>query len=391
MLHRLLDNRINCLSIMTEMAMGEYIALVEGVYKSSNGGLEGQRAPLKTKTAITIRNRLVEDIKLGAVIPPVVLGAYVDGVDISKVEAASTVGELLDILGRHDNERVSIIDGMQRTTAMLEALRQDPTLRERPVRVELWVSEYLNSLVYRMLVLNSGQVPWEIGRQLETVYGQFLKKIRNDLGGEVEIFLANDQRRRAQAGQYQSRNIIELLLLFASRKSEMDFKDRVAEDFARLDAIETTAHNEFIDYFVGSLRLMADLDRAFSRYQGEDRPEGSRIRSGKDVFGSFPAMAGFCTAVSIALFDEPGFQIDWSSADRKFSEIKDAVRDLVLKLDLMNQHEMSNFMQADLLEERLGQRSGQVGRFEREFFKKAFVSMFKNSDRLTDMTPCWVA
>jgi len=390
MLHRLFDHRINCLSIMTELELGEYISLVENVYRQT-GGLEGQRAPLKTKTAITIRNRLVEDIKLGAVIPPVVLGAFVDSDDVGRAHRAETANALLDILGRGDIERVSIIDGMQRTTAMLEALKQQPELKNMPVRVEFWVSEHLNSLVYRMLVLNSGQVPWEIGRQLETVYGQFLKKIRNDLGGEIEIFLVNSQRRRVQAGQYQSKNIIELLLLFASRKSEMDFKDRVAEDFARLDAIETTAHNEFIEYFIGALRMMSEIDRAFSRYSGADRLGDSRIRSGKDFFSGFPSMAGFCTAVSISLFDEPGFQIDWEAAQSRFEDIQASVRRVTQRLDAMNQAELAEFLQADLLEERLGQRSGQVGRFEREFFRKAFLSLFKNGDRLRDMTPCWLA
>lgn len=390
MLHKLFDHRINCLSIMTEMSLGSYIALVEAVYKN-NGGLEGQRAPLKTKTAVTIRRRLVEDIRLGAVIPPVVLGAFVEPKDIQTAKRAEKIDDILRIVSGHDDDRISIIDGMQRTTAMLDALRQDASIAERPVRVEFWISEYLNSLVYRMLVLNSGQVPWEIGRQLETVYGQFLKKIRSDLGESVEVFLANSQRRRSQAGQYQSRNIIELLLLFSSRKSEMDFKDRVAEDFARLDAIETTAHNEFIDYFVGTIRMMADLDRAFSRYAGADRPEGSRIRSGRDIFGAFPAMAGFSSAVSVSLFDEPGFQIDWAGAPEKFREISASVAGLSERLSQMDQGELSSFLQADLLEERLSQRSGQVGRFEREFFRKAFVSLFKNSARLSDMTPCWVA
>jgi hypothetical protein len=171
----------------------------------------------------------------------------------------------------------------------------------------------------------------------------------------------------------------------------MDFKDRVAEDFARLDAIETTAHNEFIDYFIGALRMMAEIDRAFSRYNGADRPDGSRIRNGKDFFSGFPSMAGFCTAVSISLFDEPGFRIDWKEAKTRFDEIQASVDRVTRRLGAMNQEELAHFLQADLLEERLGQRSGQVGRFEREFFRKAFLSLFKNGDRLSDMTPCWLA
>ena len=53
----------------------------------------------------------------------------------------------------------------------LEALEEDELAAEREVREEFWVAEKVNSLIYRMLVLNTGQVPWETGRQLETVYG----------------------------------------------------------------------------------------------------------------------------------------------------------------------------------------------------------------------------
>lgn len=389
MYHKLHDHRVNCISILAEMSIKDYLDMVESVYRTA-GGIEGQRAPLKTKTAITIRNRLVSDLQLGAVMPPVVIGVLLDADHYKLADGANDLKGFLDVTRLVGSERISVIDGMQRTTAMLEAVRANPNVNERQVRVEFWVSDKLNSLIYRMLVLNTGQVPWEIGRQLETVYSQFLQQIRHDLGHDVEVFLLNSQRRRAQAGQYQSSNIIELLLLFSSRKAELDIKDKVAEDFARLDAIETTSHSEFVDYFTQSLRLMSQLDKQFSRL-ARPQSDNTRLKYGKDVFSSFPAMAGFCSAVAVDVFDEPGFAIDWSTTKSKMDAISIAVGTIVATLEAKDEDALADFMQLQLLEERLSQRSGQVGRFEREFFRRAFSAMFRNASRLTTMEPCWMA
>jgi len=389
MYHKLYDERVNCISILVEMQLGEYLSLVEGVYAES-GGIEGQRGPLKTKTGITIRNRLVSDIQQRALMPPVVLGVLLDKEGYDRARNAAQLSEFLAIAMEGDRERISIIDGMQRTTAMAEASKSDPQIRDMPIRVEFWVSDRLNSLIYRMLVLNTGQVPWEVGRQLETVYTQFLGKIKNDLGDDADIFLIDNQRRRVQAGQYQSKNVIELLLLFSSRKLEIDIRDRIAEDFTRLDAIETTSHSEFLEYFIECLRLISRLDSEFSRVVGTSK-ENLKIRSGKDIFSSFPAMAGFCTAVAVEVFDEPGFPIDWHAAHEKMKSIEASVDGVVVRLREMGEGPIAEFLQLQLLEERLSQRSTQVGRFEREFFKRAFTAMFKNAARLPDMTPCWMA
>lgn len=74
--------------------------------------------------------------------------------------------DLISYLNSNSNE-LCIIDGMQRTQAMLDA---GENFLSREIRVELWLSESLNKLIYRMLVLNTGQVPWTMQRQLEVVY-----------------------------------------------------------------------------------------------------------------------------------------------------------------------------------------------------------------------------
>ena len=391
MYHTLEDRRVRCTSVMTALPVQRYLELVEAVYRQ-RGGLEGQRAPLKTKTGITIRQRMVSDLEAGAVIPPVVLGLLTDDEQLKALAALKDSDAFSEWLSSIDPEAISIIDGMQRTTALRDAVKERSEVASAELRVEFWISKYLNSLIYRMLVLNTGQVPWELGRQLETVYNQFLKRIRAELGNDAEIFEKDEGRRRVSPGQYQSSAIIELLLLFSSRKSEVDIKDRVAEDFARIDAIETTAHIEFMDYFVETLRLMSALDRAFSRVpRNEAEEQPGRLQAGRDIFSSFPAMAGFVSAVSVYLFDEPGFRIDWAQSSAKMLEVTRSVETVATKLSVLDGDHLRGFMQMSTLSERLTGRRGGVGRFEREMFRRAFTTMFRNADRLESMEPCWLA
>lgn len=135
---------------------------------------------------------------------------------------------------------------------------------------------------------------------------------------------------------------------------------------------------------------MAELDEQFSRVT-DFGVDTARIKSGKDIFSGFPAMAGFFTMVSIELFDEPGFAIDWAAAATKVLQIRSSFSSLAARMKAMDLPELANFMQISLLEERLSQRSGQVGRFERDLYRKAFSSMLRNSERLETLAPCWRA
>jgi hypothetical protein len=385
------DRRIKCTSIMTSMLSKDYLALVDRVY-NNKGGIEGQRAPLKTKTAITIRNRLVDDLQKGAIIPPIVVGVLVSQEGRAELAKCSSAEQLVEFLSTLDDDDLSIIDGMQRTTALKEAVSENKKVLMGEVRVEFWITEYINSLIYRMLVLNTGQVPWELARQLETVYGQFLRRISSVLGkDEVTIFLKEDRRRRADAAQYQGSIIVELLLVFSSRKTEVEVRDRVAEDFARLDAIETSAHSEFIDFFIEMLRCLARLDKAFSRLESQTAETPARFDAGQDIFGSLPAMAGFAAAVAVYLFDEPGFPIEWNLVPKKMETVKVAVDTLAKKIEKLKPKQLLEFMQLDLLQERLSGRRGGVGRHERELFKRAFNTMIRHAARLESLEPCWRA
>lgn len=380
------DKRIDCYSVMTEMKVSDFLAIVEKSYEN-RGGIEGQRSPLKTKTALTIRKRMVEDVKRKAVLPAIVLGIHIENVQ-----------ELLDninnngyqyIIKNVDPEAISIIDGMQRTTALKEA---GHSISEEIVRVEFWITNKLNSLIYRMLVLNTGQVPWEMARQLETVYSQLLKSIKDELSGyDIDIFTKDEKPRRLEDSQYEANKIIQLYIIFSSRRYDINIKDKVAEDFAKLDVIETNSFDNFFNYFIKSFELLLKLDAVFSKAISDEQSR-NRISSGKDIFSSDTALAGFFSAISIKLFNKVGYAINSEDVIQStMDSVYKKVNSLIDKLETKSKEEIIDFLSLLTLDERLNQKSGQVGKFERELFYKAFTVLINDADQLQNLDPCWMA
>jgi hypothetical protein len=391
----LVDERSKCLSVTLVTSVDDYLAFIGSSYKDS-GGLEGQRLPLKTKTAIKIRSRMVSDLVSGAVLPPIVIGVVPKDSDhFQALKKLAINKDLPSLVGSIENEnpsQIAVIDGMQRTTALLEAVARDAkAVADRPVRVELWIGESANSLIYRMLVLNTGQVPWDIKRQLETVYSFLLREIEQRVP-DVNVFKIDDRNRRSSGGQYQSSRIIESYFAFTSRKPNVDIKERVAEDFARIDATESASDSANLMRFIESLRLLVELDHAFSRFTcAGQNEEGDRFIEGKDIFAVRAAVVGFVAAMSVAIYGDPGFELSDQEVSDRYDMARNNLGELASKLNALKAEEVGEFLELEVLNQRLQGRTGGVGDFEREVFYRAFMAAIKHGKALPNMTPCWRA
>ncbi|EOD3174600.1 hypothetical protein ACTM4W_18315 [Citrobacter freundii] len=381
------DQRVNCLSVIHTPTLREYLDFANEAYKNK-GGINGQRAPLKTKTAQTIRERMVDDIIGGAVLPPIVIGVIIDEKLYDEIKSIKDDFSFEEVRKKFDTASLSIIDGMQRTTALLSAVQSSVDLYSKTIRVEYWLSTSMNSLIYRMLVLNTGQVPWDIKRQLDTIYEPIINDL-HDAIPNLDIQLIGQSVRRTQPGQYQSSKLIEYFLCFSSRKTDVDLKEKVSEDFARMDAIESTSDNDFLNRFKIVIKLMVDLDHEFSRFR-DDNQQG-RIKSGKDIFTSIPAGAGFVAAAATYIYGPPGFKSSKVDCDAATEELKSKVESLISKLKSSDDQELGMFLQFAHLNEKLSTRSSKIGQYERDFFFKAFEACFKYIDRLETLEPCWQA
>lgn len=384
------DARVECLSGLGQLDVRAYLDLVNEVYED-NGGIAGQRAPLKTKTGISIRNRMVDDIKRGAILPPVVIGAVVPPAIFDQALGCKSNGDFDQLIRKIDRSSLSIIDGMQRTTALDAAIKEcDGSSSISPVRVDLWLAEAIDSLVYRMLVLNTGQVPWDIKRQLETIYKQVLIAIEREIPS-IAVFNIDEKERRSAAGQYRSTRVVELFLAFTSRKPHIELKEKVAEDFARMDATEATANENALPAFIEAMKLLAELDQTFATTATpqEYLDEGTRFKEGRDIFTSAPASIAFAAAAAQHLLGRPGYPFEFSNLEKKLEALRESIATIKTKIEAASSK--AEFMDYLTLNQKVSARSGRIGEYERELFFRAFEHMFTNAADLQSMTPCWSA
>ncbi|GBG02321.1 hypothetical protein AZSI13_16480 [Azospira sp. I13] len=382
----LYDARTECFSYLLKTTLSRYIEMVKDAH-SNRGGIVGQRDVLKTTTAKRIRERMISDICAGAILPPVVIGLVVDQEALENFKPGTITDEEAFLLAIKGQE-LTIIDGMQRTAALIEASVQKGDLLTHEIRVEFWVAKSVASLIYRMLVLNTGQVPWTLARQLAVIYSPLLEEIKKRVKNIDRIFHPERPGRRVSSGQFSSDDIVELYLAFSLRKASFDTKETLSEEFSRLDFVDNLASRDFQEQFYDALAVLVNLDQAFDRLE---IISDIRFKRGRDIFGSQPARIGFMVAISQYVLGRPG--LDRTSEDRRqrMQWIIEWASALVAKLDVMSVEQLSEFLGLDVLSEVLDKRVSQVGRYERGVFIEAFKVLIDEKFDLPNMEPCWRA
>ena len=380
------DRRSDCLSALVTIPTGKYLGLVKDAHEQ-RGGIMGQRDVLKTTTAKRIRDRMIADIRAGAVLPPVVIGVVVDQATRTNLTGEKPA-DLDTFLNSISKKELSIIDGMQRTASLIEAAQVDPDVLAREMRVEFWVAQSVAPLIYRMLVLNTGQVPWTLGRQLSVVYAPLLEEIKKNVKNIERIFTPDKPGRRVGGGQFSSESLVELYLAFSLRKTSLDARESLSEEFSRLDFVDNLSDDTFQGSFYQTLSTLADLDICFDKY---DEGTGGRFSRGKDIFSSQPARIGFVVAVAQYVVGRPG--LERSSTDRvtRMQAIIENANTLKAKLSAFDNSQLGEFLKLDVLGEILDKKVGQVGRYERAVFNEAFKVLIDEKFNVPNMEPCWRA
>ena len=380
------DTRTECYSVQTTMSVGDYLDLIKTAH-SARGALSGQRDTLKTTTAKRIRDRMVSDLRRGAILPPVVIGAVVDEKKFAEypLTAAKTPS---DILPAEVQKDLSIIDGMQRTSALVEAAEIDSAVKSNEMRVEFWLTKNVRTMIYRMLVLNTGQVPWTIARQLSVVFAPLLNEVQDKVPQINRMFTPDKPGRRVNAGEFSSDALVELYLAFSLRKTNVDAKEALSDEFSRLDFVENLSDKSFQEYFYTTLAILSELDKSFSRY---DTGTNTKFSKGRNIFDSQPARIGFTVATAQHVLGRPGMERDTSDREARMPQLEKNATALISKLDAMSESELGSFLKLDVLAETLDKRVGQVGRYERGVYFEGFQVLISENFELRSMEPCWRA
>lgn len=287
-----LDRRLQAFCANASTTYGWYLDATQG----AENNLDIQRKIIKgSKSYATLR----QDLRLGCVLPPIVLAVSIAGLDARLSDfnnpiQSSDAALLSSIATAASNvlpTNVHIIDGLQRTNAIRQVADDlddgtRTTFLNTPLRLEIWLNIGFNAIAYRMLLLNAGQRPMSIKHQVE-ILSQNLKTDLQTING-LEIIDAG--RRRTAPGQFQLAKLSLAFQAWLQGSPNVDVRNIVVEQMladsaiATLGtAISTTArHNS--DDFRGLVEWLAKMDIA----------SGTK---GIEFFGNETVLQGIAAAV----------------------------------------------------------------------------------------------
>ena len=385
-LYILRDHRINSLSVSAITTIGEYMKWFDTCGEANK--LTEQRPQLHTRSANMIRRRLVEDLRQGAVIPPIVIGLSTDA-DLTYID-----GHNVEKLINDQLPNGTVIDGMQRSAALREATTQSPGIRYNPIRIDFWLANGTTALIYRMLVLNTGQSPWDIKRQMEVIYKPLIIEARKRIDNIV-LNEKDEQKRRRAGGEYPASSIIELLLAYSARKELVKPNDSVADEFTKLDITDMTGKREFADNFYRCLKMMVRFDIAVSRYKQDDGEVDGimKFRNGMDLFTQMPAKTGFMAALSQKIVGMAGMP-ERSQADQEsiISRVEADFDTFISRIEEMNNDNLGVFLCYEVLNETISNLPiKRIGNAQREFFRKGFSALLEYRFGVETLEMAWRA
>lgn len=384
------DKRSDCLSVMTEMEIGKYLKMIDKVYEK-RGSIMGQRPALKTKSAILIRKRMVEDIVKGGIIPPIVVGIKLTPNEYQDIrqDHNKILGLLLTVIkDENSSQSLSLIDGMQRTTALIEAFDQNPDINANKVRVEFWIATSLNTLLYRMLVLNSGQIPWDLKKQLEVLFQSIIKDVNKELP-DLKILEREKGEKKSDVGQYEANDLIEMFLAFGSRQEKVDSKEQIARELTRLDFVESTTKTDLVQSFIRALKLFVDFEKVLANDTEGHNDSNRQFSNGRELMESKPMRIGFMAALSLRVFGKLGRDRTVAQQDTEFERIEKQFSELMAGLRKKDSNEIKEFIGIDTLNDCRPKTTSRIGEHDRRFFKESFEEMFKELNDLPSLAQCW--
>lgn len=349
------DTNLNCYSVLTVVSINDFMDFIEPIHENK-GNIREQREVLSTRSAKIIRNQMVEDLKEGGILPPIVIGS----IHKSSIEENNFLNVVS--LKKEENE-IFILDGMQRIQALKDATNKK--IISHNLRVEFWFAHDESALLYRMLVLNSGQIPWSLEKQLEVVF----KPVLNELKPYI---------RNHSEDVWNDSDIVEMFLAFTSRKVRINKKQQLAEYHAALDVMSLIRHksgkvvDRFSNIFVKMIEVNKLLIEIDNRY----------------IFDNQVARIGFIVACSEKIFgllgneeEKDDFRVE-SNFEDVISKLGEIIRQINNKKD---ENKLGYFLSLDLLKETLSSLPKEK---HRQAFLDGFKVLFSESE-INTLAVCW--
>ena len=239
-------------------------------------------------------SRLKKDIIEGALLPSITLAVKHNLVKdiLSNLDNENKLTEILS----SEAGIVDILDGLQRTHILKEIEEQESTFKEgQTLLLEYWLEENLSNIVYRMIVLNSGQKAMSMRHQIDLLFSTTKETIEEKIPG-IELYTERDEKRRTSYNKYPLNIIASSYFSFLKMTPEQDSENIVNDQLKNNEIFESTKEriDENFDNFIQILQKFTAIDSlAWNIYRDEpDVDDGSTWLGSSNVIVSFFAAAG---------------------------------------------------------------------------------------------------
>jgi hypothetical protein len=252
------DCRTNTPVVYAEILIKDYLGLV---------GLDIDKFEIQRKRVDPKKYiRLKEDIKKGALLPGITLA-----IDHLKVDEYLPLldNQKSDLLveGLLASKDIYILDGLQRSYIIKDLVAENFAFEEeQKLLLEIWFEKEINHLIYRLIVLNSGQRPMSMRHQVELLF----MTLKNDLEKEIpglEIYLEKDGTIRNHPKKISFDRIVNGYYSFLTRSPEVERDNLIVKKMNEDEILSSEEDdlNESFRLFVKYLKMYCDLDFEFFR------------------------------------------------------------------------------------------------------------------------------
>jgi len=241
--------------------------------------------------------RLKNDIKDGALLPSITLSVKHNLVN-NIVENLNDEEKISEFLSSEDGI-VDILDGLQRTFILKEIEKEIGEFKEgQTLLLEYWLESDLRNIVYRMIVLNSGQKAMSMRHQIDLLFATTKITIQEKIP-EIEIFTEREGKKRTSSNKYQLNNIASAYYSFLMASPEQDNEKIVSEQIKNNEIFESSKEkiNNDFDLFIDIFKSYQEIDSLFwDLYSNLD---DELLKDKYNWFGSDNVMLSFFAAAGL--------------------------------------------------------------------------------------------
>lgn len=311
------DCRTNTPVVYAEILMNDYLNLVGTDFDKFE--IQRKRVDPKKYT------RLKDDVKKGALLPGITLAidhlkvdSFLPFVDIPNPNSS----QLIDAL--NNCKDIYILDGLQRSYIIKDLVDEKVIFnKEQKILLEIWFEKKIEHLIYRLIVLNSGQKPMSMRHQVELLFMTLKEDIEKEIPG-LEIYLEKDGTIRSQSKKFPFDRLVNGYYSFITKSPEIERDNLVVKKMNEDDVLSSKEEelNDSYNSFIKYLKFYCDIDNEFYKIYNTH----TELSSFKNWLAEENTIKSFFAAVG-----------KYASDDKKISRVDSALLKLIVELKSLNE------------------------------------------------------